>query len=137
LVRILILLAGINGFLAVALGAFGAHGLEKMLAGVDDASLRLEWWETAAHYQMSHALALGLLAFLASREPWRGVLVGGWLMAAGIVLFSGSLYIMTLTGLRALGAITPLGGLGLLGGWLVIVLAGWRLGRGSLKRPTI
>jgi len=122
------LLAGVNGFMAVALGAFGAHGLKKMLAGVDDVALRLEWWETAARYQMYHALAFGLLAFLATRVQWTGIAVGGWLMLAGIVLFSGSLYAMTLTGIRALGAVTPLGGLGLLGGWLMIVLAAWRLG---------
>ena len=126
--RTLMLLAGANGLIAVALGAFGAHGLKKHLAGLDDAALRLEWWETAARYQMYHALALGLLAFLATRVQWTGVAVGGWLMFGGIVLFSGSLYVMTLTGVRALGAITPLGGLGLLGGWVMVLLAAWRMG---------
>jgi uncharacterized membrane protein YgdD (TMEM256/DUF423 family) len=128
--RTLLLLAGANGFIAVALGAFGAHGLKKMLAGLPDGTLRLEWWETAARYQMSHALALGLLAFLATKVQWSGIALGGWLMLAGIVLFSGSLYTMTLTGVRALGAVTPLGGLGLLAGWVVIILAAWRMGRG-------
>ena len=123
------LMAGINGFIAVALGAFGAHGLKKMLAGLEDGAQRLEWWETAARYQMYHALALGLLAWLATRVQWSGISVGGWLMLAGIVLFCGSLYAMTLTGVRVLGAITPLGGLGFLGGWLMIILAAWRLGR--------
>jgi uncharacterized membrane protein YgdD (TMEM256/DUF423 family) len=127
--RPLILAAGLNGLLAVALGAFGAHGLKTMLAGTADAAQRLEWWETAARYQMSHALALGLLAWLASRVAWGGIAVGGWAFVAGIVLFSGSLYAMTLTGVRALGAVTPVGGVGLLVGWLVIVLAALRLGR--------
>jgi uncharacterized membrane protein YgdD (TMEM256/DUF423 family) len=127
--RTLIMLAGINGFLAVALGAFGAHGLKKMLAAAADGAQRLEWWETAARYHMYHALALGLLAYLAGRLPWSGVMTGGWLMQAGIVLFCGSLYAMTLTGIRGLGAITPLGGVGFLGGWLFIVLAAARLAR--------
>lgn len=123
------LAAGINGFLAVALGAFGAHGLKKMLAQAADGAQRLEWWETAARYHLTHALALGLLAYLAGRVSWPGVGVGGWLMLAGILLFCGSLYVMTLTGLRVLGAITPLGGVALLGGWLVVVLAALRMGR--------
>lgn len=128
--RTLLLAAGLNGFMAVALGAFGAHGLKKFLATATDAAQRLEWWETAARYQMYHALALGLLAFLATRVQWSGLAIGGWLMIAGIVLFSGSLYTMTLTGLRVLGAVTPLGGLGLLGGWVVIILAALRLKQG-------
>ena len=127
--RLFLLLAGINGFMAVATGAFGAHGLKKMLAATDDGALRLEWWETAARYQMYHALALGLLAFLAAKVQWSGITVGGWLMVAGIVLFCGSLYVMTLTGVRALGAITPLGGVAFLAGWLMIILAAWRLGQ--------
>ena len=128
--RTLLIAAGVNGLLAVALGAFGAHGLKTSLASAADATQRLDWWETAARYQMSHALALGLLAWLASRVAWGGIAVGGWAMIIGIVLFSGSLYAMTLTGVKALGAVTPIGGLGLLAGWLVIVLAAVRLPRG-------
>jgi uncharacterized membrane protein YgdD (TMEM256/DUF423 family) len=121
------MLAGINGFLAVALGAFGAHGLKKMMETAADGAQRLQWWETAARYHMYHALALGLLAFLANRVQWPGVMTGGWLMQAGIVLFCGSLYLMTLTGTRWLGAITPLGGVGFLGGWVLLTLAALRL----------
>ncbi|MCB1182358.1 DUF423 domain-containing protein [bacterium] len=128
--RFLLTAAGVNGLLAVALGAFGAHGLKSSLAGAADAAQRLEWWETAARYQMYHALALGLLAWLASRIAWGGLAVGGWAFLAGIVLFSGSLYAMTLTGVRALGAVTPVGGLGLIVGWVVVVLAALRMGRG-------
>lgn len=123
------IMAGVNGFLAVALGAFGAHGLKKYLDGLADAPQRMEWWETAARYQMYHALALGLLAWLATRVQWSGITAAGWCLLGGIVLFCGSLYLMTLTGLRALGAITPLGGLALLSGWLLIILGAMRLGR--------
>jgi|SRR5690348_507052 uncharacterized membrane protein YgdD (TMEM256/DUF423 family) len=118
----LLVLACTNGLLAVLLGAFGAHGLKARLSGLPDGALRLEWWQTAAHYHLTHALALGLAAFLASRVS--GPLAGwaGACFTGGIVLFSGSLYVMTLTGVRALGAVTPLGGLLLCAGWAV---AGW------------
>lgn len=122
------MMAGINGFLAVALGAFGAHGLKKYLADLPDAAQRLAWWETASRYHLTHALALGLLAFLVGRSG--GVLTSwsGGTFQAGILLFSGSLYVMTLTGWKFLGAVTPLGGLGLLSGWLLLVMAAWRGG---------
>ena len=105
------LLAG----LGVALGAFGAHGLRAML---DDRALG--WWQTAVQYQMWHAVALIALAGL------RGVRCGlaAGLISAGVLVFSGSLYLMALTGARALGMVTPLGGLLLLAGW---VLLAWRL----------
>ena len=122
------MLAGINGFLAVALGAFGAHGLKKSLADLPDAAQRLEWWETASRYHLVHALALGLAAYLVGKVDWSGTTWTGWAFQVGIILFCGSLYIMTLTGYRALGAVTPLGGLGLLAGWLLVVL-------GALKWP--
>jgi uncharacterized membrane protein YgdD (TMEM256/DUF423 family) len=124
------LLAGINGFLSVALGAFGAHGLKKMMATVADGAQRLEWWETAARYQMYHALALGLLAFMATRVQWAGISTAGWLMLAGILLFCGSLYVMTLTGLKVLGAITPLGGVAFLAGWVMLIIAALRVKTG-------
>ena len=118
----LLVLACTNGLLAVLLGAFGAHGLKTRLSGLPDGALRLEWWQTASHYHLTHALALGLAALLASRVS--GTLPGwaGGCFTAGIVLFSGSLYVMTLTGFRALGAVTPLGGLLLCAGWAV---CGW------------
>lgn len=106
-------LGGILGALGVALGAFGAHGLK---ARVDEVALG--WWNTGAHYHLIHALAL-----LAVAAHPKAPALAGWLFLGGIVLFSGSLYTMTLTGIRALGAITPLGGLCFIAGWLVLGLA--------------
>jgi uncharacterized membrane protein YgdD (TMEM256/DUF423 family) len=125
--RLWLMMAAANGFLAVALGAFGAHGLKRMLEVAPDGALRLQWWQTAAQYHLAHALALGLVAALAPHLAGRLPGVAGWLLVAGIILFSGSLYVMTLTGVRALGAITPVGGVCLLGGWLVLLLAAARL----------
>ena len=104
------------GFLGVALGAFGAHGLKKRLAGLPDGDQRVVWWQTGAQYHLVHALAIGL----AARAP--GGAVAGWLFLGGIALFSGSLYLMTMTGKRALGAVTPIGGVLFLAGWAVM---GW------------
>jgi uncharacterized membrane protein YgdD (TMEM256/DUF423 family) len=101
-----ILLAAISGFLAVALGAFGAHGLKDRLP----ADL-LAVWQTAVQYQFWHTLALlavGIL--LAQGTQARALSVSGWLFAAGIAMFSGSLYVLCLSGIRWLGAITPIGG---------------------------
>lgn len=106
-----------NGFVAVALGAFGAHGLKAQLAGLPDAARRLEWWQTASHYHLFHALALGLLAVLLGTRPSFWELLAGMSFLVGIMLFSGSLYLMALTGQTGLAVITPLGGLGLLIGW--------------------
>jgi uncharacterized membrane protein YgdD (TMEM256/DUF423 family) len=126
--RLFLILAGVNGFLAVALGAFGAHGLKAKLAPLPDAAQRLAWWETAAHYHLMHALALGLAAYLAARAPGTAASTAGFAFVLGIVLFSGSLYAMTLTtGVRALIAATPLGGLCLLVGWIAVVLAAAKL----------
>lgn len=128
--RLFLLLAGLNGFLAVALGAFGAHGLKARLAALPDGAQRLEWWQTAAHYHLVHALALGLAAFLASRLGDGAALprTAGWAFQVGIVLFSGSLYAMTLGGVRALGAVTPLGGVALLVGWACVAWGAVRAG---------
>lgn len=115
--RLFLTLACANGFLAVALGAFGAHGLKSRLEGLEDGAQRLAWWETAAHYQLTHALALGLAAYLFTRRPGKAARLSGFAFTVGIVLFSGSLYAMTLTGMRGLGAVTPLGGVALLVGW--------------------
>ena len=120
-------LAGANGFLAVAAGAFGAHGLKKTLAALPDGAQRLDWWHTAAQYHLAHALALGLVAALAPHVAGRTPALAGWFFLAGLGLFSGSLYTMTLTGVRALGAVTPVGGLCLLAGWLAVCLSAWRL----------
>ena len=125
--RLFLVLAGINGFLGVALGAFGAHGLRGSLANAADGARRLEVWETAARYQLLHALALGLVAYLTTRSQSQAAALAGYLFQAGIVIFSGSMYALTLSGVRALGAITPFGGLALLAGWACLVLAALRL----------
>jgi uncharacterized membrane protein YgdD (TMEM256/DUF423 family) len=110
------------GFLAVAAGAFGAHALRARL---EPALLAV--FETAARYQMYHALALLGVGAVAARAPSASAAAAGWLFTAGIVLFSGSLYALAFTGVRVLGAITPLGGLCFLGGWIALGLAGQRL----------
>lgn len=109
-------LAGsISGFLAVAAGAFGAHALRARLSPG-----ALLTFETAARYQMYHALALLAVAWAASRWPGEPIRAAGWLFVAGTVVFSGSLYGLALTGPRWLGAVTPLGGLLFLGGWVAL-----------------
>ena len=125
--------AAANGFLAVATGAFAAHGLEGRL---DAAALQI--FETAARYHMYHALALGLAALALrwvvsasgaggagarSRVARRSAAAAPWLFLAGIVLFSGSLYLLALTGIRALGMVTPVGGIAFLAGWAALGLA--------------
>jgi uncharacterized membrane protein YgdD (TMEM256/DUF423 family) len=103
--------------LAVALGAFGAHGLKGKVE-----PRMLEVFETGLRYHMYHALALLAVGWAASRwsSPWLGV--SGWLFVAGIAIFSGSLYVMVLTGARWLGALTPIGGVALIAGWIVLAL---------------
>ena len=107
------------GFTGVAAGAFGAHALRARLP----ADL-LAVWETAARYQLIHAVALLAVALLAARAPSGAAAAAGWLFAAGVVLFSGSLYALALTGVRVLGAVTPLGGVCFLAGWVALALAG-------------
>ncbi|NVB43180.1 DUF423 domain-containing protein [Pseudenhygromyxa sp. WMMC2535] len=106
--------AGLLGMLAVAAGAFGAHGLEGRLG-----AQQLEWWQTAARYQVLHALALLTLAW--ARGPWTRLRRGAALaLFVGVVIFSGTLYTMALGAPRILGAVTPLGGLGMIAGWGMI-----------------
>jgi uncharacterized membrane protein YgdD (TMEM256/DUF423 family) len=124
--RQLLLACAANGFLAVALGAFGAHGLKTRLADLPDVARRLAWWDTASHYHLIHALALGLLALACERVATRWVGRASIAMLIGMLLFSGSLYAMTLTGVTALGAVTPFGGLALLVGWALLGLGAWR-----------
>ena len=124
--RWLLLVSALNGFLAVAFGAFGAHGLKSRLASVADGAQRLDWWHTAAQYHLAHALAIGLAAVLLGRGPVPGAQPAGIAFLCGIVLFSGSLYTMTLTGVRALGAVTPIGGLAFLVGWACLAWAAWK-----------
>ena len=128
--RIFIVLAGFLGFTAVALGAFGAHGLRSRLESLPDGVKRFEWWNTAAQYHLTHALALAFAAWLVHRGAGASATVAGWSFVAGVALFSGSLYLMTITGQTRLGAITPIGGLCFLVGWGAVMVAGWRLGAG-------
>ena len=121
--RVLLIGSGVAGFLAVALGAFGAHGLKGRLAGTADETLRMGWWQTGAQYHLAHALAIAVAAWLVSRGGGTAATVSGWAFVAGIVLFSGSLYVMTLTGIRGLGAVTPIGGVAFLVGWAAVVVA--------------
>jgi uncharacterized membrane protein YgdD (TMEM256/DUF423 family) len=108
----------VMGFLGVALGAFGAHALRGTL-GVD----RLAIFETAVRYQLIHALALVAVGIVMSRRSARVTAAAGWSFAAGIVLFSGSLYALVLTGTTAFGIVTPVGGLCLLVGWACLAFA--------------
>lgn len=116
--RTFVVLAGASGCLAVGAGAFGAHALRARLP----AEL-LEVWKTGAQYQMYHALALGLAAWACTRWPGALTSAAGWLFLAGTVLFSGSLYALALTGVRALGAVTPVGGVCWLAGWAALAVA--------------
>lgn len=125
--RFFLMLCAANGFLAVALGAFGAHGLRGRLGAAADAARRIEVWETAARYQLAHAFALALAAYLVGRGAGSLAQAAGYLFVCGIVLFSGSLYGLGLTGVRALGAVTPLGGLCFLAGWVCVAFAAHRL----------
>jgi uncharacterized membrane protein YgdD (TMEM256/DUF423 family) len=102
----------------VALGAFGAHGLASRV-GAD----RLQVFETAVRYQIYHAFGLVVVAWARTRWPGRWTAAAGWLFLAGIVVFSGSLYLLVLTGARWLGAITPLGGVSFIAGWLALARA--------------
>lgn len=111
-------LGALSGFLAVAAGAFGAHALRARLAPE-----LLAIFETGARYQMYHALALLAVAWLASAAPSRWVDAAGWLFVLGTLLFSGSLYLLALTGQHWLGAVTPLGGVAFLAGWLSLAIA--------------
>lgn len=122
MLRVLLLLAALFGFTGVGLGAFAAHGLQGQLSAE-----YLAVFHTAVHYQMLHALALLALAGLWQRLGGRLLAAAGLCFCAGILLFSGSLYALTLTGIRALGMITPVGGLTLLAGWWCLGLAAWRL----------
>jgi uncharacterized membrane protein YgdD (TMEM256/DUF423 family) len=107
-------IAGVVGALGVGLGAFGAHGLQRVITDPH----RLEVWQTAARYHQLHALAL-----LAVAAHPRSPAPAGWLFVAGVTLFSGSLYALTLTDLSILGAITPFGGVCLILGWLTLGLS--------------
>ncbi len=120
--RLFLLLGSLLAGLAVALGAFGAHALRDRL-GAD----LLNTFETAVRYQMYHALAMLAVGLIISRFPSSLFIpASGWLFLAGIILFSGSLYLLCFTGIRWLGAITPLGGVAFILGWLALAWGVWR-----------
>jgi uncharacterized membrane protein YgdD (TMEM256/DUF423 family) len=121
--RLFLVLAGVNGIVGVLLGAFGAHGLRRSLENAPEGLRRLEVWETAARYQLLHALALGLITVLLPRFTSPVLPVAGYMFQAGILLFSGSLYIVGFTGARGFGAITPIGGLCFIAGWASVIIA--------------
>lgn len=124
--RIWIGLAAVNGFLAVLAGAFGAHALKEILTAD-----MLEVFEVAARYHMYHALAIFLTAALSTRLPGASSDWACILFQIGIVLFSGSLYALAMTGIRTLGVITPFGGVAFLAGWAALAIAAYRTARPS------
>lgn len=121
--RSLLALSAVSGFTAVAFGAFGAHALRQRFETIDDGARRLEWWHTAASYHLAHAIALAVVSLLCERVSSSAATLAGWAFFAGIALFSGSLYVMALSGVRALGAVTPFGGLAFLLGWASLLWA--------------
>ena len=119
--RLFFALGAIAAFIGVGLGAFAAHGLKSRI----DANL-LATFEIGVRYHMYHALALLGVAWASTKWPNGFTTSAGWLFVAGIVVFSGSLYVLALTGVRWLGAITPLGGLAFLAGWLCLAWNAWK-----------
>jgi uncharacterized membrane protein YgdD (TMEM256/DUF423 family) len=109
------------GALGVAAGAFGAHGLKGRLTPE-----MLAVFETGVRYHLIHALALLAVAWAVTRWSSRAIGVAGWLFVVGIVLFSGSVYVLTLSGIRGFGAITPIGGVAFIVGWLCLAWGSWR-----------
>lgn len=121
--RTFLVVGALSAGVSVAAGAFGAHGLRARLTPD-----LLAIWETGARYQMYHALGLVAAAWAASRGPAaQGAAAwAGWAFVAGTLVFSGSLYLLALTGVRALGAVTPLGGVAFLAGWVALAVAALR-----------
>lgn len=116
--KTLMFVGALLGGVGVGIGAFGAHGLRGRLSPE-----MLGVFETGVRYHLYHALAILAAAALMSRLESRGVIVAGWSFAAGIVIFSGSLYALALTGITTLGAITPIGGVAFLIGWIALAVA--------------
>jgi uncharacterized membrane protein YgdD (TMEM256/DUF423 family) len=116
--RLFVFMGALSGAVGIGAGAFGAHALRGRIE-----PRMLEVFETGARYQMYHAVALVCVAWVWSRWPGSLAQASGWLFVAGTLLFSGSLYALALTGIGALGAITPLGGVCFIAGWLCLALA--------------
>ena len=121
-----IIVGAINAAIAVGFGAFGAHALKDRLS-----EHYLAVWETAVQYQMFHAIALlaiGILSSGALFGPSTQLSWAGYLILAGIVIFSGSLYVLSLSGIGVLGAITPIGGVAFIAGWIMLIIAAVKFG---------
>lgn len=116
------IIASLLGFLGVATGAFGAHVLRDSLS-----LSQQEIFETAVRYHLYHTFALIVAAWALEKYEQQYFVKAGWLFVAGVALFSGSLYILVITGQQWLGAVTPVGGLALLAGWLYLGAGFWRL----------
>jgi uncharacterized membrane protein YgdD (TMEM256/DUF423 family) len=119
--RVFFILGAVSAFMGVAAGAFGAHGLKSRLS-VEMLSV----FEVGVRYQMYHAFALMAAAWAQAKWPSSIVTAGGWLFVVGTVLFSGSLYLLSVSGVRWLGAITPLGGVAFLAGWVCLGWGAWK-----------
>jgi uncharacterized membrane protein YgdD (TMEM256/DUF423 family) len=118
--RTFLFIAAAFGLVGVGFGAFGAHGLRGRLSPD-----MLAVFETGVRYHLYHTLALLAVAVLLPRLDGRAIVAAGWLFTAGIVVFSGSLYVLAMTGITTLGAITPLGGVAFLAGWAALAVAAW------------
>jgi len=121
--RLFVTLGAASGFVAVAAGAFGAHALKARLSPE-----MLAVFEVGVRYQMFHALALLAVAWAVGRWPGPAATAAGWFFVVGTALFSGTLYLLALSGTRWLGAITPIGGAAFLAGWACLAWAAWRGG---------
>lgn len=119
--RALAVCAALNMVVAVSAGAFGAHGLKRVLSAD-----MLIVWQTAVTYHLIHGLSILAIAIAVPRMPTNTMALAGWMMFAGIVMFSGSLYALATTGQRWLGPVTPLGGVAFMAGWIMVAWTAWR-----------
>jgi len=119
--RLFFVIGALSGAISVLLGAFGAHALRERLT-----PQLLDTFETGVRYEIYHALAILFVAYALTR--WSSNLIGyaGWAFVLGTLLFSGSLYLLALTGIRVFGAITPLGGVAFIAGWFMLAVGVWQ-----------
>jgi uncharacterized membrane protein YgdD (TMEM256/DUF423 family) len=117
--KVFLIVSGISGAISVAIGAFGAHGLKAFL----ETNNRIETFETAVKYQFYHTFALMVVGLLMNQFTNKSLELAGWFFVTGIFIFSGSLYLLCASGIKWLGAITPIGGLFFIGGWLMLAYA--------------
>lgn len=123
--RTFIVAGAISAALAIILGAFGAHGLPDIL----NTPKQIDTWKTASHYHLIHAAALVMLGFASASLDSRALRTAGWLLLVGQILFSFSLYFYVILGFDWLGAVTPLGGLCFIAGWIAVAVAGIKIPR--------